>query len=241
MEGTVLAAVLAGAFALVVAGRWRRSGRPAFLAWTGGLVIFAAAAAVQAVGQASGFTPALFRAFYLLGGVLGVIYLALGTVFLLAPPRVGQVSAAVLGALTLVLAIDAAVVPVDPARLHTAAGILGKAIVPSGSPIFVAAVLFNIVGTLVLVGGSAWSAFRMVRSRQGADRVLCSVLLTAGALVIAAGFSVAKTAGGRLGQLGTAEAIGICVMFVGFLTLGRFPQPAPRAVPLAPGGAAPGR
>ncbi|HVA21584.1 MAG TPA: hypothetical protein VNN74_05775 [Candidatus Micrarchaeia archaeon] len=236
----MLAAVLAAAFAAVVAGRWRRSRRAAFLAWAVGLVIFAAAATVQAAGQAFGFTPALFRAFYLLGGVLGVIYLALGTVFLIAPPRVGRVSAAVLGVLTLALAADAAMVPVDPARLHSPQGILGQAISQPGSPIFIAAVVFNIVGTVVLVGGSAWSAWRFVRLRQGADRVLCNVLLTAGALVIAAGFSVAKTAGGTMGQLGTAETIGILVMFVGFLSLGRVGQAARRPIPNPPRGIPPG-
>ncbi len=237
----MLAAALAAAFAGVVAGRWLRSHRPAFAAWAVGLAIFSAAAAVQAAGEAAGFTPALFRAFYLLGGVLGVIYLALGTVFLLAPPRVGRVSAAVLVGLTLLLAVDAALVPVDPARLATPAGVLGRAIAQTGSPLVIAAVLFNIVGTVVLVGGSAFSAWGFIRRRQGVDRVLCNVLLTAGALVIALGFSVAKTAGGTLGQLSTAEAIGIAVMFLGFLSLGRVGHPAIGAVPLASEAAPPGR
>ncbi len=216
-----LACLLAVAFAGVVAERWRRSRRPAFAAWAVGLLIFAVAAGAQGVGQARGFSPGVFRVFYLFGGVLGVIYLALGTLFLLTPPRVARASAVVLVALTVVVAVDAVVVPVDGGRLHDNAGVLGAAITGHGNPLYIAAVAFNIIGTLVLVGGSAWSAWRLARVRAGLDRVVCNVLLTVGALLIAAGFSAAKTVGGSLEALGVYEAVGIAVMFAGFLALGR--------------------
>jgi hypothetical protein len=219
IAASALAAVLAAAFGLVVLDRWRRSRRPAFAAWSAGLFVFAAAALTQAIGQAGGFSVPLFRAFYLLGGVLGVIYLALGTVFLLAPPRVGRICAAVLLVLTVVVAVDAAFVPVDAARLGTPAGVLGDAITGHGNPLYVAAVVFNILGSAVLIGGSAWSAWRFARTRAGLDRVVCNVLLTAGALGIAAGFSAAKARGGSLTTLGVYEAAGIAVMFAGFLSL----------------------
>lgn len=221
MVMSAVACVLAAAFAAVVWSRWWRGHRPFFAAWGTGLLIFSAAAFTQALGEANGFSVPLFRAFYLLGGVLGVIYLALGTVFLMAPRWVARTSAAVLLVLTLIVSADAAVVPVDPAKLSTAAGVLGQALVGHGTPLFVAAVSFNILGTLVLVGGSGWSAISFIRKRAGVDRVLCNVLLTAGALVVALGFSLAKTVGGSLTQLGIAETIGIAVMFAGFLSLGR--------------------
>lgn len=227
MGTALLACLLGGAFSVVVWGRWRRSRRPAFAAWSTGLAIFAAAALTQALGEAFGFSVPLFRAFYLLGGVLGVIYLALGTAFLLAPARVARAGAVVLVALTLVLAVDAAVVPVNAAKLSTTAGVLGGALVGHGTPLFVAAVFFNILGTLVLAGGSAYSALRFIKSQAGIDRVLCNVLLTIGALVVALGFSLAKTVGGSLTQLGVAESVGAALMFAGFLSLGRFGASSP--------------
>ncbi|MFN2451685.1 MAG: hypothetical protein ABR541_04965 [Candidatus Dormibacteria bacterium] len=224
---SLVAALLAVVFAAVVIERWRRSRRAAFAAWAVGLLIFAVAAAAQAVGQARGFSPTVFRVFYLFGGVLGVIYLALGTVFLLSPPRAARWCAGVLVVLTAVVAVDAVVVPVDAGRLHSNAGVLGEAITGHGNPLYIAAVVFNIVGTLVLVGGSAWSAWRLARRRAGLDRVVCNVLLTAGALLIAAGFSAAKTVGGSLDTLGAYEAVGIAVMFAGFLALGRVGRKRP--------------
>lgn len=220
-----MAAIVASAvsviFAWVVFTRFTLTGRPAFAAWTVGLLIFAAAAACQAAGERVGFNAPLFRAFYLLGGVLGVIWLSMGTLFLLAPRRVARTVTLVLAALTVALAVDAAVVQVDTARLGSTAGVLGDAI-SHGSPLQVGAVVLNILGTLVLVGGSAWSAYRLIRDRGGVDRVICNVLLTIGAFVIAAGFSAAKLAGGSLDTLGVYEAIGISVMFAGFLSIGRF-------------------
>ena len=218
--GAAAAAVLALAFAWVVFTRFTLTGRPAFAAWSGGLLIFSAAATAQAIGERIGFDAPLFRAFYLLGGVLGVIWLSMGTLFLLAPRPVARAATALLGALTLVLAVDAALVPVDTARLATASGVLGDAI-SNGSLLQLGAVVLNIVGTLILVGGSAVSAWRLWRDRAGVDRVVCNVLLTAGAFIVAAGFSAAKIAGGSLDTLGVYEAIGIAVMFAGFLSLGR--------------------
>ncbi|MGC2192190.1 MAG: hypothetical protein WA751_07630 [Candidatus Dormiibacterota bacterium] len=227
MGAGVVACLLGAAFSAVVWTRWWRSRRPAFAAWGTGLAIFAAAALTQALGQNFGFSVPLFRAFYLLGGVLGVIYLALGTTFLMAPARVAKACTAVLVVLTLVLAADAAVVPVNAAKLNTSAGVLGGALAGHGTPLFVAAVAFNILGTLVLAGGSAYSAFRFIQSRAGIDRVLCNVLLTVGALLVALGFSLAKTVGGSLTELGVFESVGAAIMFAGFLSLGRFGAAAP--------------
>ena len=223
----IAASVISAAFAAVVFVRFRMSGRPAFAAWTAGLAIFAAAAGCQAVGEHFGFSAPIFRAFYLLGGVLGVIWLSMGTLFLLAPRRLAGRATAILGIVTVVLAVDAALVPVDTSRLDTAAGVLGDAIA-HGSLLQLGAVILNILGTLILVGGSAWSAYRLIRDHGGVDRVVCNVLLTAGAFVIAAGFSAAKLAGGSLDTLGVYEAVGIAVMFAGFLSLGRLRRPAAR-------------
>ena len=235
---SALASGLALVFAVVVAGRFLRSRRPALGVWALGLLIFAAAASFQAVGEARGFGQVTFRGFYLLGGVLGVVYLALGTVFLLAPRRVAWVSAAVLVAITVVLAVDAAIIPVDQAQLATPAGVLGGTsqhpTFPQGSPLYIGVVFLNIVGTIVLVAGSAWSAYRYFRDHAGIDRVVCNVLLTAGALVIAYGFAMAKTLGvGSLDVLGGFEAAGIAIMFAGFLSLGRIGQPAPQRAPVS--------
>jgi hypothetical protein len=178
--------------------------------------------------------------------VLGVVYLALGTVFLLASRRVAWTCAAVLAVITVILAVDAAIVPVDQSQLATPAGVLGGTsqhpTFPQGSPLYIGVVFLNIVGTIVLVGGSAWSAFRYVRDHAGIDRVVCNVLLTAGAIIIAYGFTMAKTLGvGSLDVLGGFEAVGIAIMFAGFLSLGRIGQPSASRTPVSAAAGSPKR
>jgi hypothetical protein len=238
MTLSLLAALLAAAFAAVVFARWWRSRRPAFLAWAAGLAVFAIAAGAQAVGEHSGFTPASFRVFYLFGGVLGVAFLGLGTIHLLAPPRVARGCTVGLLVLSGIAAVIVAVVPVDAARLQDGPGFLGEAIGGRAAvPLRILAALLNIAGTLALVGGSGWSAYRFWRDGAGVDRVLCNVLLTAGALVIAAGLSAARlsSAAASLRVLGAYEAVGISMMFAGFLCLGRVGRPQERARDRPPG------
>ena len=216
----LLASLISLAFAVVVGQRYLKSSRPAFGAWAVGLFIFALAAGFQAVGESRGFTPTTFRGFYLFGGVLGVAYLALGTVFLLAPRRVALWTCWALVVVSAVSVFAAVTVSVNANSLNTPAGVLGNAI-EKGSLLQLEAVILNIAGSLVLIGGSAWSCWRLMRDRAGVDRVICNVLLTIGAFIIAAGFSAAKLRGGTMETLGAYEAVGIAVMFAGFLSLGR--------------------
>jgi hypothetical protein len=64
--------------------------------------------------------------------------------------------------------------------------------------------------------------------------VVCNVLLTAGALIVAAGFTAAKSVGGSISTLGVYEAAGMAVMFAGFLSLGRVGRSAPAHARLGP-------
>ncbi len=217
----VFASIVSLAFSMVVANKFSRSRRPEFLAWCIGLLFFALAAAFQSVGEIQGFSVPVFRGFYLFGGAFGVIYLALGTVFLLMPKTAARIVSGVVVLASVPVLIDALTVKVDAGLLDTAKGIMGNAI-SHGSLLFVAVVLFNIVGTLILVGGSAWSAFKLIRTHARMDLLVCNVLLTIGASIIGAGFSVAKTAGlNSVDELGLYELVGIIIMFAGFLALGR--------------------
>jgi hypothetical protein len=55
--------------------------------WGAGFLLFAAAAASEALGQRLGWSPALYRTYYLAGGVLTVAYLGAGSAWLLLPRR----------------------------------------------------------------------------------------------------------------------------------------------------------
>ena len=85
-----VATAVATLFAQATAVRWSRSRAPHQGAWTIALVLFALASAALATGASTGWDSGTFRAFYLLGAIVNVPWLALGTIYLLMGRRVGD-------------------------------------------------------------------------------------------------------------------------------------------------------
>jgi hypothetical protein len=83
------AAVLAVVMAIALLDQWRERRGPYQLAWAIGSLLFGLAAAAEAIGAASGWSPVLFKVWYLAGAVLNAAWLGLGTAFLLGKTRFG--------------------------------------------------------------------------------------------------------------------------------------------------------
>ena len=85
-----LATAIATVFAQATGVRFTRKRKPHERAWTIALALFALASASLATGASTGWDLGTFRAFYLLGAVLCVPWLGLGTVYLLVGERIGR-------------------------------------------------------------------------------------------------------------------------------------------------------
>src|SRR5207247_7329204 len=123
------------------------------------LGMFAAASVMVSFGASGGWTPGEFRAYWLLGAVLTVPYLAAGELALLVRSR-GFTTA-----MLLVLLFGTAFALARVRSTHV--GSLGGDL-PSGSDAFAGdpfavtlARLYSIPAYVVLVAGAAWSAWRM--------------------------------------------------------------------------------
>ena len=208
----LLAGIVAAAFSVAVGRQYIARRRPYQAAWSAALAMFAVAALLEAAGVGSGWTPAIYKAYYLLGGLLNVGWLAVGTVYLLASARVGHGAAIAMALLTLLSLAAVGNAHVDVSRLHTQ--FPNRALdVPAIFP-----ALINSLATLVLVGGAAWSAFAAYRRHAPPGRVAGTALIAAGALVVGADHSVAQLTGLIVLQP-ISEAIGIVVMFGGYLAI----------------------
>jgi len=238
------ATLLAGAFAAATFERWLDRRRRHDLAWSVALALFALGALSLWAGAALGWDGPTFRLFYLFGAIVNVPTLALGTVYLLAGRRAGDVAAAgvaLLGAFAAgVLAVAPLTGPIDPDRL------------PQGSDVFgplprVLAALCSSVGALVVIGGAALSAGRALRDRTGPRRAAARQLVLAN-VVIAAGAATLSTSGllnsvaDEMQAFAITLAAGITLLFAGFLLATAPPrQRAPVPLPSAAGAAAPSR
>ena len=205
------AALISLACALTVAGDAVRRPRPDKLAWAVAFAVFAVAAGAEVVGAVWGWSAPLARLYYLAGATLVVGYLAVGELYLLAPRRIAAVAP---GATMLVTALAAAVVldaPVDAARLEAD----GWRALERGPALIALAAGINTLGTVVLVGGALWSAWRFRRLGVQRHRTIGCILIAVGTLLVAAGGTLTRF--GREEYLYLAMATGVAVIYAGYL------------------------
>jgi hypothetical protein len=213
----VAAALVAAVFAGLLARSLvqRRGGQKAF--WALGFAAFAVAAACEALAQSSGWSTALFRMYYLCGGVLTVAYLGAGSAWLHLPRRWRDVMAGALAVATVAAAITVLLAPVDGHALAATASGRPPPNGAIGGGAAAWAIALNSFGTLWLVGGALRSVWRRQRVRQ-------SLWIGGGALVLALATSMSRAGDYSFMYLG--ELIGITAMFCGFV----LPHPSARPV-----------
>lgn len=206
----VLATVVAGLLAWRTAAAAVRSRSVALGVWSFALLQFGAATGVLAWGVGVGWTPALYRVFYLLGAITNIALLGLGTVWLLAPGWPARVVAALLGVALAYAAIEvvgAAFVPGAVAALQTHQIPAPADVMPPD--VRMLSRWFSIGGSVVVVGGLLWSVSRRRR------RALGLVLLASGVLVAALAGELARAR--LVGWFSAAIAAGITLMYLGFV------------------------
>jgi hypothetical protein len=220
----VAAALVATLFALMLARSWKRRRAAQKLLWAGGFLLFAAAAACEAAAQRHGWTPFLFRTYYLCGGVLTVAFLGAGSALLQLRPRARDLLLGGLGVAAVAAAVTVALAPVDAATLLATP--LGRPPANGviGGHAMLWAIALNSIGTLFLIGGSLVSIVR----RQ---RVRANLWIGCGALVVALATGLSR--GGDYSFVYVGELVGIVLMFAGFTMPARpartaMPRPAVR-------------
>ena len=133
-------------------------------AWTFALALFALASAALATAASTGWDRGTFRAFYLLGAVLNVPWLALGTVYLLGGRRIGdrvRTGLVLFTGFAIGVMLAAPIHGVDRAATGGIPvgkdhfGVLPRVLAGAGSG----------VGAVVVFGGAVYSAIRFARRR----------------------------------------------------------------------------
>lgn len=226
------ATVISVLFAVTLWLQYQRKHRPYLLVWFIALTIYAVAAFTEFLGSTAGWSPLLFRTYYVLGGIVLVGVLGLGTLYLLFP-RIAPIALAVLIALSVVGLLGVLAAQLDASYLDTHQVPSLRAMPPGGNVFndlaIAMAATINILGTLVLIGGALWSAYGLWRRGQPGDRLIANVLIAVGAFVVAGASSLTRIGIYELfyvGQFG-----GVTLMFLGFLAASRAPARAKLEIP----------
>jgi hypothetical protein len=145
-----LTSLIALVFAALMAQRFATRRQPYYLIWSFGLLWYALADGSEALGGALGWTPALYKTWYLTGAIGVAAFLGAGTLYLHRDPPFGSLAViCVLGASVPALATD-----------HLVIGFLGL-----GAAVLLAAVLSarpqNLAeaATIILVLATAAAAY----------------------------------------------------------------------------------
>ncbi len=211
-------------FAVLVLRRWVERKRAHMLIWGIALLIYGTGTFAEFYSSQA-WNATIFRLWYLCGAVLAAAWLGQGTVHLLV--RRANVANVLLGVLligTLIAAVHLFATPLnenifnpsiplsEQYATRSAQGIVG--IMPEGG-VRSYSFVFNIYGTLALVGGALYSGYLFWRKRVMPNRVLGNVFIALGGLSPAIGGTLAR--GGVTEYLYASELVGVIVIFIGFV------------------------
>lgn len=203
---------------------WRDRPRPHVAAWALAMAFYSIATWALFVGLAVGWSSFTFRLFYGLGAIVNVPFLGVGSAYLVWGDRAGRRLLeffSIGGAFAMFITLTAPFVTTLPegdlpAGSDVFAGI--DVVGPAGPRFY--ALLFNVLGTALLVGLAAYSARRFWSSNR--RLVVANVLIVLGGGFPAFGgslFAVGETSAFALSLL-----IGAALLWFGF-RVARTPNP----------------
>jgi hypothetical protein len=228
----LISAVISFACMGVIARDAIRRPRPERIAWVIGFAIFGIAAGAEVLGSLTEWTALLARIFYLTGAVLIVGYLALGELYLLVPQRISSYAPGVTLLITAVAATLALNAPIDEAKLADD----GWEALERGPALVALTVSINSLGTLVVVGGALYSAWRFKKLGIHRHRMIGCILIAVGTLTVAAGGTLTRF--GQREYLYIAMSVGVAIIFWGYLETRRSDVPKVAVEPASPARAA---
>ncbi len=207
-----LSSAIVFVFAGLVLHRYVRRRGPHLLLWGLGLIMYGIGATCEAYYTAFGWSPLIFRLWYLFGAMLVAAWLGQGTVYLLAPRKWANALMLILAVSSLYGLLRVFSAQLDP-NLMPAGELSGRAITTGGVRILTP--FFNLYGTVTLVGGAVYSAWIFWRKRILPHRAIGNVLIAVGAMAPALSGLLSRL--GLSGYLYLGELMGAILMFLGFL------------------------
>jgi hypothetical protein len=212
-----LASLVSFTFAFFIFRRYRVRRGPHLLLWGIGMVFYGIGGFCEAYFGVFGWSPLIFRMWYLFGAMLVAAWLGQGTVYLLAKRRWANALMVVLAVASLYGAFRVFTAELDPSLmtsgLHTGSELSGHAIVTPGVRSLTP--FFNLYGTVTLVGGAVYSAWIFWRKRILLHRTIGNILIAVGAMLPAFGGAFSRF--GVSGVLYLTELLGAVLIFIGFI------------------------
>jgi len=235
----VINVVVTGLFAVAVLRQYARRKRPAQLYWSIALIMaFLATLAyvlMVIVGPTSSIGVGLFRIYYIFGAALVPAWLGLGSIALVASPRITRICLIILSALSLLAIVLISTATINMSKLSQIAGTPGTGILEPGAWL-VTIITLNTLGVLAVVGVALYSGWKLIRRQssvagiQTVNLLWANIMILAGDLLNAAAGSLARFFGLQ-SSFWIIQAFGWTVFFAGVLIASHRPATASQASP----------
>jgi len=189
------------------------------LAWFFGLFLYATAAAMEAYSEFTfNWNPTVYRIYIVLAAIL-VGFLGLGSLYLVFKRKIwGHIFLIYLLVCITIFFYGTFTVNLDTSKLIAGITVGGNALGERFSFPRVCSFLFNIPGTILLLGAAIYSIILFAAKKEYAFRVWANILIALGTIVIAGAGALAHT--GRTVGLYPAEMLGSALLLWGFLKAG---------------------
>lgn len=199
------------------------------LMWAVGFLFYAVAAIMEAWSEYTQFwDPTMYRIYIVLAASL-VGFLGNGTAYLVTRKRIfGDVYLGINLVLLAIFFYGTFTVQLDMSRLIPGIVVGGQALGPASEFPRIMSLPFNIPGTIVLIGGSAWSVVKFWSKREFRYRSWANVLIIIGTFIIAGAGGMARA--GRTEGLYLAEMVASAVLLWGFIMASTLEKGARAAV-----------
>jgi len=215
----LMTAILGFVYVWLLMAQWMQRRKMHQLMWAIGFLFYAVAAVMEFWSEYTVHWDSTVYRFYIVLAASLVGFLGNGTLYLITKKRLWgdlylvfnllMLGIFLWGTLTVELQMD---------KLVPGIVVGGQALGASGTFPRLMSLVFNIPGSLILLGGSAWSIVKFWPKKAFRYRAWANVLIIIGTLIIAGAGSMARA--GQTAGLYPAEMVASGVLLAGFLLAG---------------------
>ncbi len=213
----ILTTVFSAVFFFQLRRHWLNKGRPVYLFWwTTGVLCYGLGTLMESIVGIWGWNEPVFKAWYILGALLGGFPLAQGSVYLFIRPEKATRLMLVIAVLIVIASVAVVLSPVDYSLVE-ATRLTGKVLV--WKEIRWITPVINLYAFVFLVGGAAYSAYRYAQEKYPAVRMWGNICIAVGGLLPGIGGSFTKF--GHTEVLYVTELAGILFIYTGYRLMQR--------------------
>lgn len=198
-------------FFYVIYNHWKQKKDALYLLWwTIGVVCYGIGTLVESIHTIYGWSPLIFKAWYIAGAFLGGVPLAQGTIYLLMKRKTANIMSAVLVIVLLISGVLVILSPLDSSVVTEKlnGNVLEWTFIRYITP------FINTYAVIFLVGGAFYSAFKYFRNSEFKGRFWGNVLIAIGGILPGIGGTATKF--GHTYVLYITELLGILFIFAGY-------------------------